>query len=716
MKPFTDDDIEALLQDGKTAPPPEDLLSSIKGEIPASFMTTKRATRPVVPWLAAAAVVILSIAGIRWYQDSTPEHAPSPVLGAGPPPPSAVETTAAEPGPTPAQAAAAAKPPVVATTPELPPGEIRVLVVDDSGGALRGARVSASVDRLKERISVITNEKGVARLEGVPVGEVQLRAELPGFVTQQSSALLSSRAGREVDITLQVAPVLETVTVTGEAPRIHVVDSAISSPSAPPSGGEAEWLFEADLYRIPPSTGGTREPNDALYDRTYFQHYGVHPFVDTEDDPLSTFGPDVDTGSYAIARRFIEDGHLPDPDSVRVEEFVNSFDYDDPPPSKGDFSIRVEGAPTPFTGTARTRLLRIGIRARDVDASGRRPAVLTFLVDVSGSMDREDRLELVKKALGLLIGELRPEDRVGLVVFGTTARIVLEPTSDREVLKRGVDGLSPEGSTNLESGLALAYQVARTHAREEALNRIILCSDGVANEGRTGWESLLESVSTAREGIALTAIGFGMGNYNDVLMEQLANHADGNYAYVDDIHEAKRLFVHGLTGLIETVAGDAKVQVRFEPSVVESYRLLGYENRAIADPDFRDDTKDAGEIGVGHRVSALYEIKMAQESSEAGTLGRVQLRYRSVEAQEIREIDEPMMLAQMAPNWEAASPSLRLAAVVAELAEILRGSYWAQEGSLEVALAEARKLLPELSERQEVVELVSLLGKAVELR
>ena len=715
MKPFADDEIEALLQEGEAARPPQDLLSSIKGEIPASFTPIQRGKWRAAPWLAAAAVV-LSIAGIRWYQALLPEGAPTTVGSSEPapqpPPPVApVEEATAQPEPTPAQVAAAAMPPTVATTPELPAGEIRVVVVDDTGGALPGARVSVSGNRLT--VEVVTNEGGVARFKGVPEGEVQLRAELPGFVTSQLSASLSSRVGQEIDVTLQVAGVTETVTVAGEAPHVHVVSSAVSSSASPASAPEAEWYLRLD---IPPSTGGTREPNDAVYDRTYFQHHGVHPFVDTEDDPLSTFALDVDTGSYAIARRFIEDGHRPDPDSVRVEEFVNSFDYDDPPPSKGDFDVRVEGAPTPFTGTARTRLVRIGIRARDIDPSGRKPAVLTFLVDVSGSMDREDRLGLVQKALALLIAELRPEDRVGLVVFGTTARIVLEPTSDREALRRSVDGLSPEGSTNLESGLALAYRMARAHAREEALNRIILCSDGVANEGRTGWESLLSSVSPGREGIELTAIGFGMGNYNDVLMEQLADHGDGNYAYVDDIHEAKRVFVDRLPSLIQTVAREARVQVRFDPGIVESYRLLGYENRDVADPDFRDDTKDAGEIGVGHRVSALYEVKLSPEPSEGSTLGKVHLRYRSVESDEVREIEETMELAHIARSWEAASPSLRLAAVVAELAEVLRGSYWAQDGSLELALAEARKLLPELSERQEVVELVALLGKAVELQ
>ncbi|HVF59047.1 MAG TPA: von Willebrand factor type A domain-containing protein [Thermoanaerobaculia bacterium] len=464
-----------------------------------------------------------------------------------------------------------------------------------------------------------------------------------------------------------------------------------------------------------PTTGGNAEPNDEPYGDVFFKTYGVNPFIDTEDDRLSTFGLDVDTASYTVARRYLTDGHLPPAEAVRVEEMVNAFDYADPAPRDRDFTVRAEGSPTPFAEGGRYRVLRFGIRAREVHAAERKPAVLTFVVDVSGSMDYENRLGLVKQALGLLLDELRPEDRVGLVVYGDEGQVLLNHTSDKGAIRRAIDRLVPEGSTNAEEGLLLGYQLAEQGLRQGAINRVILCSDGVANVGATGPQTILARIGRdAERGIELTTVGFGMGNYNDVLMEQLADKGDGRYAYVDTLEEARRVFVEDLTGTLQTVASQARAQVEFNPAVVARWRLLGYENRDIADHRFRDDTVDAGEIGAGHGVTALYEIKLAEDAPAYLPAATLRLRWRSDESERFEEIARTLRVADFARSWDGAPRALRLASVVAEFAEILRGSYWAKDGDLEALARRARRLA--MSGDPRLIELAELIEKASELK
>ncbi len=451
-----------------------------------------------------------------------------------------------------------------------------------------------------------------------------------------------------------------------------------------------------------PSTGGTEEPNDRPYGDVFFEEAGVNPFVDSEEDRLSTFGLDVDTGSFTVIRRFLEDGHRPPESAVRLEEVVNFFDYGDPAPAQGDFAVRLEGSPNPFGPrggvAARHRLLRVAIKAREVSADRRKPSVLTFVVDVSGSMDQENRLGLVKRALSLLIGELREDDRVGLVVYGSDARTILEPTTDRNAIREAIERLRAEGATNAEAGLTLAYDVARRAYRAEANNRLILCSDGVANVGATGPESILRRIGTeTRHGIELSTVGFGMGNYNDVLMERLADRGDGRYAYVDTIEEARRIFVEGLAGTLQTVAKDAKVQVEFDPKVVQSWRLLGYENRDIADERFRDDTVDAGDIGAGHSVTALYEVKLTDRPDRGRPVAMVRLRWYSKAGERVIESAQALPVGRLAARWQDASPAFRLATLAGQFAEILRGSHWAKGESP----AEVARLARELADRTE---------------
>lgn len=442
----------------------------------------------------------------------------------------------------------------------------------------------------------------------------------------------------------------------------------------------------------------------------FFEQYGVNPFIDTGDDNLSTFAIDVDTGSYTVVRSYLENGYLPPEEAVRVEEFINYFDQAYEPPESEAFAIDLEGASTPYGESDRYHLVRVGIQGYQVPADQRPDAMLIFVIDVSGSMDMENRLGLVKESLRLLVNELRPTDRVGIVVYGSNAHVILEPTyvdSERSIL-RAIDQLEPEGSTNAAEGIMMAYDLAAEYAQPGQINRLILCSDGVANVGETTAEAILQ---WAAEGISLSSFGFGMGNYNDVLMEQLADRGDGSYAYVDTLREAERLFVDNLSGTLLTIAKDAKIQVEFNPNVVERYRLLGYENRDIADADFRNDEVDAGEIGAGHSVTALYEIKFGEDSDPNEVALTVRVRYADPENGEVSEINRNISQAEFAEGFEDASPRFQFAAVVAEFAELLRESYWARENSLQALVEDARRIaeyMPGDVDVQEFNELVEI--------
>ena len=465
---------------------------------------------------------------------------------------------------------------------------------------------------------------------------------------------------------------------------------------------------------VPAPTGGVAPPNDAPYGDVFFEGAGVNPFIDTEDDHLSTFALDVDTGSYTVARRYITDGHLPPKEAIRVEEFVNYFDQDYPYPSDGQaFRIHLDGAPFPFAETERYRMLRVGLQGCSVPWEERKDAALTFVIDVSGSMDLESRLELVKQSLELLVEQLRPADSVAIVVYGSTAHTVLEPTSgaDKESILWAIRALHPEGATNAEAGLRLGYDLALRAFKPDGTNRVILCSDGVANVGNTSAESIWETVKArASEGIVLTTVGFGMGNYNDVLMERLADNGNGFYAYVDTLSEAKRLFVEDLTGTLQVIALDAKVQVDFNPDVVARYRLVGFENRAIADEDFRDDSVDAGEIGAGHSVTALYEIKLYPEAQ--GRVATVYLRWEDPDTREVVELDQSIATDGLAESFDAADPHFQWDVIVAEYAEILRESYWAQNSTLAGVSEEARRVGRLLGNSPRVAEFIELAERA----
>ncbi len=492
-------------------------------------------------------------------------------------------------------------------------------------------------------------------------------------------------------------------------------------------GGVIDDGDDGDFYvatgRSDPSYGAVdappsrlNPPNGAAFDDVFFKNYGTHPFIDTEDEHLSTFGMDVDTASYSVTRRYLRDGHLPPPEAVRVEEFINAFDYNYEPPPHEAFAVYMEGAPSRFGEGKRLQLLRIGVQGRVIPAENRKDAVLTFVIDVSGSMSMENRLGLVKRALTLLVEQLRPGDEVGIVVYGSRAKVLLPHTgiAEREEILTAINSLAPEGSTNAEEGLRMGYDLALRNARFGSINRVILCSDGVANVGQTGPDAILREVRAhVEEGITLTAIGFGMGNFNDILMEQLANKGNGSYAYVDTLYEAKRIFVENLTGTLQIIARDAKVQVDFNPQVVSRFRLLGYENRRLAHEAFRDDDADGGEIGSGHSVTVLYEIKLHEGA--VGQLATVFIRHEDPDTRQVTETSVDIFAAELEAAFEDASPEFQLAAAIAEFAEILRDSFWAQEGSLDTVHHVIEGILPQL-QGDRSAELMRLVRQAARFK
>ncbi|MEQ1508242.1 MAG: von Willebrand factor type A domain-containing protein [Myxococcota bacterium] len=393
----------------------------------------------------------------------------------------------------------------------------------------------------------------------------------------------------------------------------------------------------------------------------------------SSDDHRSTFAIDVDTGAYAQARRSLREGRLPEPDAVRIEEFVNALTYAYPEPDgTTPFSVSVEGAPNPFVPGH--QILRVGLRGRQVHED-RRPVHLTFLVDTSCSMTPADRLPLAKHAIEVAVDHLGPRDTVAITTYAGSTEVVLEatPAASTRVISAAVARLHNEGGTAMADGMALAYQLAWNAFVEGDENRVVVLSDGDANIGADSPEAILDQLSVhARNGVTLSTVGFGTGNYRDAMMEQLADQGDGNYAYVDTADEAERLFGETLLSTVQTIARDVKVQVAFDPHAVRSYRLVGYENRDVADDDFRDDHVDGGEIGAGHTVTALYDVVLADAPS--GELATVSLRYAPPgTGGSAREIAVGLPAGALQPSFAAASGDLRLAFGMAAFAEKLRG-------------------------------------------
>jgi len=459
------------------------------------------------------------------------------------------------------------------------------------------------------------------------------------------------------------------------------------------------------------SAEGQEKPRDM-----FFESKGTNPFIVTEEDPRATFGLDVDTASYTLTRNYLNRGLLPPAPAVRVEEFVNAFPNnvvaDRGRDRESAFAMRVDGAPNPLHPGY--HILRVAMKAKDVDPRERKAAHLTFVIDVSGSMAAENRLGLVKRSLGLLVDKLDERDTIGIVVYGTTGRRVLPPTSadQRDRIMAAIERLRPEGSTNLEDGLNLGYEMAMESFTRGASNRVVLCTDGVANTGQTEADALLARIrSEAKRGIDMMALGFGMGNYNDALLQRLADEGNGQYAYIDDLGEARAFFLRKLTSVLEVVARDAKAQVEFNPARVERYRLLGYEKRDVADRDFRNDAVDAGEINSGHSVTALFEVKFVAGPGR-GRIGVARIRYKADPRSEGIEFSREIADEAVSRSFDAASPAFRTAYVAARFAEHLRKSYWVKDEPL----ASLQPLADALPESQPTNELADLIRRATKLQ
>lgn len=427
--------------------------------------------------------------------------------------------------------------------------------------------------------------------------------------------------------------------------------------------------------------------------RENYKHFDNNPVKRVFEDPVSTFSIDVDTGSYANVRRMLNQGVLPPKDAVRAEELINYFDYDFVAPNdlSKPFNVSWEIAPTPWN--KHTHLLQIGVKAYEADKNQLPNANLVFLVDVSGSMNSENKLGLLKKSLNLLTHQLGKDDRIALVVYAGASGVVLQPTSgdQKALISNAINQLSAGGSTNGASGIRLAYDMAQQGFIKDGINRVLLATDGDFNVGTVNHEQLMDLIEEKRKtGIALSTLGFGTGNYNDHLMEQLADQGNGNYSYIDTLNEARKVLVDERHSTLLTVANDVKLQIEFNPEQIAEYRLIGYENRHLDREDFNNDKVDAGDIGAGHSVTALYEITLADSNfrriddlryqtetktkkSKSSELAFLKMRYKSDANAKSELLEWAIEQSDIQQNIQKSSENLRFAAAVAAFAQQLRG-------------------------------------------
>ena len=463
----------------------------------------------------------------------------------------------------------------------------------------------------------------------------------------------------------------------GAEPQLEAV-SLRARPKRSPGQGKPKRLRRRDAFPASPSGPGTPAhggfPDGGKAD---FQGRDarVNGFRSTAEDRWATFAVDVDTAAYSIARRTLLADRMPTPSLVRVEELLNYFKYDyDPPTGNGElFSVQADGARSPIDSDY--YLLRVGIQARTVQSKDRLPANLVFLVDTSCSMTSSDKLELAKRGLEFAIDRLGERDQVAITTYAGSVRSVLEPTrGDQKMrIREAIRELQSGGGTAMASGMELAYRQAASMLGSGEVSRVVVLSDGDANIGATSAQEILRRVQGyVKEGVTLSTIGFGQGNYKDATMEQLANKGNGNYHYVDSMRQAERVFGRDLTKMIQDVAQDVKIQVEFDRKNVQSYRLVGYENRAVRDHDFRNDRVDAGEIGAGHQVTALFELMLDGEAR--GSLATVRVRAKKPRGMRAREMSFPVPSEAVVRPFEAAPRDLRFAAAVMGGAELLRRS------------------------------------------
>jgi Ca-activated chloride channel family protein len=599
-----------------------------------------------------------------------------------------------------------------------PTGSLKGFVFDQSGIPLRGVKVTVSRAGGQTGAggpwSKHTDPEGTVVFASLPVGKVDVTATAPRVESfTQKDVVIAAGGTTEVNLILELSTATEEIAIVQKAPLVSTTSANVRE------------SFDLDLSEgLPPviAERPARAAPGPPFNTESYAHLPENPFLAADRHPLSTFGLDVDTASYANVRRFLEAGTPPPAGAVRIEELINYFTYAHAPPRDGaPFAVSFDLAACPWNPEA--RLVSIGLRGKDVPTGQRPPSNLVFLIDVSGSMDEPRKLPLVKESLRLLVHELRPDDRIALVVYAGQSGLVLPSTaaSARKPILEAIDRLEAGGSTNGGAGIELAYATARQAFIRGGNNRVLLATDGDFNVGTTSESALVSLIQAqAHSGVFLTVLGFGAGNLKDSTMEQLADKGNGQYAYIDSVREARKALVEQLSGTLLTIAKDVKLQVEMNPARVGAYRLLGYENRLMPAEDFNDDRKDGGELGAGHTVTALYEIlapgpSAARALSTGGTVDplryaapapastassgdllTVKVRYKAPDGDDSRKLEWRLVdarddrgatgVAGQTTAGREMSVDLRFATAVAAFGMILRGSV--HRGTADLALVE----------------------------
>lgn len=556
----------------------------------------------------------------------------------------------------------------------------------------------------KSSVTAITNQYGKYSIE-VSAGSERLIFSLSGYHKRE----IDLKGRNVLNVALNFSKEIKEEYV-GEAPVLHHLNAAKISQSAiltRPFNQEFSNDFNTETYN------GISE----------------NRFHSSRQTPLSTFGIDVDGASYGNIRRYINNGNLPPIDAVRIEEMINYFSYEYPQPQKNQpFSVNTEISAAPWNSSH--KLLRIGLQGKKIGVDNLPASNLVFLIDVSGSMNQHNKLPLVKSSIKLLVDQLRKQDKVSIVVYAGAAGMVLPPTSGdkKETIKNALDRLPAGGSTAGGDGIKLAYKIAQENFLKRGNNRVILASDGDFNTGVSSDGEMQRLIEEKRKGgVFLTVLGYGMGNYKDSKMETLANKGNGNYAYIDNISEARKVLINEFGGTLFTIAKDVKLQLEFNPEKVQAYRLIGYENRLLNNEDFNNDQKDAGDLGSGHRVTALYEIipagvkssfidrvdELKYQSPAPNTapsyrneLLTIKLRYKEPDSEASSLITQSV--TDRNTNWKDVSGDFRFSAAVAAYGMLLRQSEFSQQSTYDKVIEWARSGLGEDEEgyRNEFLQLV----------
>ena len=529
--------------------------------------------------------------------------------------------------------------------------------------------------------------------ESEVVGTMQTRADQP---TDQQNPDAPVKFERDEEVVAVQAPPVTPGRLEVRPAAKHAAGTAVLAESV--TAHTRSSVVGSDMIRYP------SEP----LDREAYTHFDTNPVQLVTESPVSTFSIDVDSASYANVRRLLNQGVVPRHDAVRVEELINYFSYDYPTPRRADepFAVHTEVGPSPWH--ADRHLLHVGIKGYELPESELPPANLVFLIDVSGSMQSPDKLGLLKSSMKMLVKRLSAEDRVAIAVYAGAAGMVLEstPASERSKILSAIDQLTAGGSTNGGAGIRLAYSLAEQGFMKAGINRVILATDGDFNVGTTDTEALKNLVEAKREsGVALTVLGFGGGNYNDALMQELAQIGNGNAAYIDTLNEARKVLVEEIGATLNMIAKDVKIQIEFNPATVAEYRLIGYETRHLEREDFNNDKVDAGDIGAGHTVTALYELALTESegklidplrygtpASEAddrpsGELAFLKLRFKQPDGDTSRLITRPIEQDEIIGDLARTSDNYRFSAAVAGFGQILRGGEYTGDFGLDEVAA-----------------------------